>query len=249
MILAELYEALDALSPFDLQEKWDNSGLIVGSRAQPIKKIVLSIDVDRALLEQLDEGTLLIVHHPLIFGSLSTLDFDRYPANLLQIMIRKNIACIAMHTNFDQTHLNRWVAEHVLKQPAVHQEGFIATFEIDEDFDTFARTIQTAFGLAAIKAVKCHERLGKIALVTGAGASLMREIDAECLLTGDIKYHDAMEAKALGLSMIDIGHFESERFFPEVLAPYLEKFGLTVIISSSKNPFTYIRGTAKNDRP
>jgi putative NIF3 family GTP cyclohydrolase 1 type 2 len=48
-----------------------------------------------------------------------------------------------------------------------------------------------------------------------------------------------MEAEALGLSLIDIGHYESERFFPDVLAPHLKNFGLTVIISSSKNPFTF----------
>ena len=67
----------------------------------------------------------------------------------------------------------------------------------------------------------------------------MRNIEADCFLTGDIKYHDAMEAKALGLSMMDIGHYESERYFGEVLAQHLEKLGLSVIISPSKNPFTY----------
>jgi putative NIF3 family GTP cyclohydrolase 1 type 2 len=49
-----------------------------------------------------------------------------------------------------------------------------------------------------------------------------------------------MEASALGLSMIDIGHYESERYFGEVLGGYLEKLGLSVIISPSKNPFTYL---------
>jgi len=239
MTLGTIYDRLDALSPFALQEKWDNSGLIVGSREQEIRTVVLSIDVDAALLESLDEGTLLITHHPLIFGSLTALDFDRYPANLLRTMVRKNIANIAMHTNFDQTHLNRWVAEHVLGQTAVVQEGFVAYFDVDEGFDAFAETVRERFSLPQVKTVKRHERLRRIALVTGAGASLMRDIDADCLLTGDIKYHDAMEAASLGRSMIDIGHFESERFFPEVLAPHLKNFGLAVIISSSKNPFTY----------
>ena len=239
MTLGAVYDLLDALSPFALQEKWDNSGLIVGSREQEIRNIVLSIDVDETLLASLDEGTLLITHHPLIFGSLTALDFERYPANLLQTMVRKNIANIAMHTNFDQTHLNRWVAEHVLGQTAITQEGFIAYFDVDEDFDAFAETVRERFSLPHLKAVKRHDRLRRIALVTGAGGSLMRDVDADCLLTGDIKYHDAMEAASLGRSMIDIGHFESERFFPEVLAPHLKNFGLAVIISSSKNPFTY----------
>jgi dinuclear metal center YbgI/SA1388 family protein len=239
MTLKALHDALEALSPFELQEKWDNSGLIAGDWAQEIETVVLSIDVDEELLETLEEGTLLITHHPLIFSGLKSLDYAQYPAKLLQTMVRKNIANIAMHTNFDQTHLNRWVAEAVLGQDRITQDGFIAYFDVDAEFDAFAQDVRERFGLAQLKAVKCHERLRRAALVTGSGASLMRGLDADCLLTGDIKYHDAMEARALGRSMIDIGHYESERFFPEVLAPHLKNFGLTVIISTSKNPFTY----------
>ena len=98
-----------------------------------------------------------------------------------------------------------------------------------------------AFGLTHLKSVVAHERpIRRVALCTGSGASLMREIEADCFLTGDIKYHDAMEAKVLGLNMIDIGHFESERYFGEILQKDLKNLGLTVIISSSKNPFTYL---------
>jgi putative NIF3 family GTP cyclohydrolase 1 type 2 len=79
-----------------------------------------------------------------------------------------------------------------------------------------------------------------VALTTGSGGSLIKSINAECFLTGDIKYHDAMEAKSINLSLIDIGHFESERFFAEILLKHLKNLGLEAIISSSKNPFTYI---------
>ncbi len=239
MTISDIYAGLDAISPFELQEGWDNSGLIVGDPRQEVSTVVLSIDVDAALLDTLEEGTLLVTHHPLIFSGLKALDCSRYPANLLRTMVRKNIANIAMHTNFDRTHLNRWVAKHVLGQEKAEQDGFAALFDVDSDFDTFALDVQRRFGLAQLKTVRSHDRLGRVALVTGSGASLMRDIDCDCLLTGDIKYHDAMEAKALGVSMIDIGHYESERFFPEALAPHLKNFGLTVIISSSKNPFVY----------
>ncbi|HEX5709825.1 MAG TPA: Nif3-like dinuclear metal center hexameric protein, partial [Sulfuricurvum sp.] len=90
-----------------------------------------------------------------------------------------------------------------------------------------------------IRGVQCHDTIKTCALVTGSGASLMKNIEADCFLTGDIKYHDAMEAQALGLSMLDIGHYESECYFGEILARPLEKLGLSVIISPSKNPFSY----------
>ena len=47
--------------------------------------------------------------------------------------------------------------------------------------------------------------------------SLLPFIKTDCFLTGDIKYHEAMEAKALGISLIDIGHFESEIHFCTLL--------------------------------
>ena len=240
MKISEIYEYLDNLSPFEIQEAWDNSGLMVGDFAQDISKIALSIDVDEALIDSLDENTLLITHHPIIFGGLKQLEFSKYPANLIQKMIRKNISNIAMHTNFDQTHLNDYVATEVLGYEIVKKDGFVAYLEVDEDFDSFATKVSAAFGLPHARCVKCNDRVKKVALTTGSGCSLMKSIDADCFLTGDVKYHDAMEAKSINLSLIDIGHYESERFFAQILQKHLKNLGLEVIIASSENPFTYI---------
>jgi len=240
MKISEIYKFLDTLSPFEIQESWDNSGLLVGDFSQDITQIALSIDVDEALIDSLEENTLLITHHPIIFGGLKQLEFSKYPANLIQKMIRKNISNIAMHTNFDQTHLNDFVAEEVLGLKIAEKDGFVAYFEIDEDFDVFAQKVSKAFGLPHARCVKSNERVKRVALTTGSGCSLMRSIDADCFLTGDVKYHDAMEAKSINISLIDIGHYESEHFFAQILEKALKNLGLKVIIASSENPFTYI---------
>jgi len=241
MTVEKIYNILDKISPFDFQESWDNSGLLVGDWQHEVKRVVLSIDIDEELLESMEEDTLVITHHPIIFGGLKQLQFDQYPAKLLQTMLKKNISNIAMHTNFDQTHLNSYVATEILGFEIKEKEGFVAYVDVDENFDTFAKTVGEKLGLEVLRTVKNHEHIKRIALTTGAGASLMKSVKADCFLTGDLKYHDAMEAKTIGLSMIDIGHFESERYFGEVLAKDLENLGITVIISSSKNPFTYIK--------
>ncbi len=240
MSVEDIYKILDEISPFELQESWDNSGLLVGDWKHDVKQIVLSIDIDEELLKNIDEDTLIITHHPIIFGGLKQLQFNQYPAKLLQTMLQKNISNIAMHTNFDQTHLNAYVATQVLGYEIGEKEGFVAYLDVDEDFDVFAKNIGKKLGLKHIRCIKNHEKIKRVALTTGSGASLMKTIKADCFLTGDIKYHDAMEAKTIGLSMIDIGHFESERYFGEVLAKDLENLGLSVIISSSKNPFEYL---------
>jgi GTP cyclohydrolase I len=240
MKLSEVYTLLDTLSPFELQESWDNSGLIVGDFTQEIKTVVLSIDLDEELIESLDEGTLIVTHHPLIFGGLKQLQFNQYPAILLRRMIQKNIANIALHTNFDQTHLNAYVAQTVLGFSIVAKEGFVAYLDVNMPFRDLAAHVAASFGLKQLRMVQSHDYIARAALTTGSGASLMRQIQADCFLTGDIKYHDAMEARSIGLSMLDIGHYESECYFGEILAQELKYSGLEVIISKSKNPFSYL---------
>ncbi len=239
MLVKDIYAKLNELSPFDLQETWDNSGLQVGMMSQKINKIVLSIDIDEELLDALEEHTLLITHHPLIFSGLKALDFDRYPAKLLQKMVQKNIANIAMHTNFDITHLNDYVTKEVLGYGLIKKEGFVNYIEVNQNFDDFAKHIQTKLSLKVTKSVQCHDFVKTAAITTGSGGSLIGSIDAECFLTGDIKYHDAMAAKTLNLSLIEIGHFESEHYFSEILQKHLKILGLEAIIASSKNPFKY----------
>ena len=240
MKISEIYAFLDKLSPFELQESWDNSGLLLGDFNQDVQKIVLSIDVDEMLIDSMEPNTLLITHHPLIFGGLKQLEFNKYPANLIYKMIQKNISNISMHTNFDQTHLNEYVATDVLGYKIAQKDGFVAYLDVDEDFDVFAKKVASAFSLPYAKCVKSSQRVKRVALTTGSGCSLIKSIKADCFLTGDVKYHDAMEAKSINLSLIDIGHFESECFFAEILLKHLKILGLEAIISSSKNPFTYI---------
>jgi len=240
MKLQDIYEKLDDLSPFELQEKWDNSGIQIGSPSQDIEHIVVSIDVDAELLESLKPNTLLITHHPVIFGGLTQLDFEKYPSNFIKTMIEKKISNIAMHTNFDKTHLNKYVAKEILGYKILSDEDFVIKFEVNEDFDLFAKKVGEIFSLPHVKCVKCSNFIKTAALTTGSGGSMIKYIDADCFLTGDIKYHDAMEAKSINLSLIDIGHFESECYFADILQRHLKVLGLNAIISSSKNPFTYI---------
>ncbi len=240
MKISEIYRFLDELSPFELQESWDNSGLLLGDFNKDVTKIVLSIDVDESLIDSMPSDALLITHHPIIFGGLKQLEFSKYPANLIQKMIQKNISNIAMHTNFDQTHLNEYVATEVLGYKIAQKDGFVAYLDVDEEFDVFAKKVALAFGLPHARCVKSSSRVKRVALTTGSGCSLLKSIDADCFLTGDVKYHDAMEAKSIKLSLIDIGHFESEHFFAQILHRHLKNLGLEAIIASSKNPFTYI---------
>jgi len=240
MKIADIYKQLDTISPFELQERWDNSGLIVGDMEREVKYIAVALDIDIDILNSAKEDTLFIVHHPLIFSGLKQLDFSIYPSNLLEIMVQKRLSLIAMHTNFDKTHLNRFVFEKVLGFRCDFQDGFICKSMGSWSKDELIELIKSKLGIESLRLVSPKDTINSIALTTGAGASLIDEVDADCFLTGDIKYHDAMKAMSQNLMMIDIGHYESEKFFVDIMLSELENLSHFAIISQSKNPFEII---------
>ncbi len=239
MQVREVYDILDELSPFSLQSEWDNSGLLIGDFNLKIDYIYLSLDVDSDLVDKIEENSLIIAHHPLIFKGLKRIDYSKYPSNIIHKMIEKNISLIAMHTNFDQTHLNRFVATDILGYKIKSSDEFVSYFRVDSSLDSLCLNIKSKLGIKNLRISSSHKHIKNCAITTGSGGDLIGEIQADCFISGDFKYHQALEAKENGLTLIDMGHFESERFFSDCLAQYLKNLPLKVIMSNSKNPFEY----------
>jgi dinuclear metal center YbgI/SA1388 family protein len=234
-----VYDVLNEISPFELQEEWDNSGLLVGSFEDEVNKIYLTLDIDDFVIKNVEENSLIIAHHPLIFKGLKDLvpvDFSR---KLATELIKKNIAFIAMHTNFDKTHLNEYYATKVLGFEG-ESEDFVFYSDVFMEFDELVSLVKEKMGLDKIRVVKSKDFVKRVAVTTGAGMSLLPFIEADCFLTGDIKYHEAMDAKARGISLIDITHYESEKYFGECLYKAIENIGVEVVKINSKNPFGLI---------
>ncbi|EGK8022619.1 Nif3-like dinuclear metal center hexameric protein [Campylobacter lari] len=240
MKIKEIYDYLDTISPFNTQSSWDNSGLLLGNFDQDINKIYLALDVDMHLIENASENSLFIVHHPLIFKGLKNLSGVFYPQNILTKMIQKNIALIAMHTNFDLSHLNAYFANEILGFKIKEQNEFLIYCDVDFKFSDLINHVKKSLKLGCIRAVNAgNEKIKTLAICTGSGGDLISSVKADCFLSGDFKYHQALESYHNKLSLIDIGHYESESCFSEILAKDLQKFHLEVIISVSKNPFQY----------
>jgi putative NIF3 family GTP cyclohydrolase 1 type 2 len=67
-----------------------------------------------------------------------------------------------------------------------------------------------------------------VAIVGGSGAEFAgraREAGADLFVTGDVKYHQALEAAAGGMPVADIGHASGERWIlPEFRRVVNERF-------------------------
>lgn len=241
MKLAEIYHFLDTISPFETQASWDNSGLLLGNLNDEIHKIYIALDCDEKLIENADENALFITHHPLIFTPLKDLANENYPKKLIKTMIRKNQSLIALHTNYDLSHLNAYFTEQILGFEVADKDEFIIYADIDMKFSELTAHIKDKLNINTLKTTFVgNERIQRLAICTGSGGDLIEKVRAECFLSGDFKYHQALVALESGLSLIDIGHYESESCFAKSLSKHLQNLPIQAIISVSKNPFKYL---------
>lgn len=92
-----------------------------------------------------------------------------------------------------------------------------------------------------------EQKVEKVALCGGSGASLLQKAifsGAQVFLTADVKYHEAQEALAHGLAIVDAGHFATENLVVPVLAEYLRRElkgqDIEILISQlNTDPFQY----------
>lgn len=97
--VSDIYGKINEIAPFSFQEKWDNSGLLIGDKEKKVSKILLALDITSEVAKEAEKGNydLVISHHPVIFNPLYTLS-NQNPA----VMLAKNdISAICCHTPLD----------------------------------------------------------------------------------------------------------------------------------------------------
>lgn len=128
--------------------------------------------------------------------------------------------------------------------------GRIGMLKQPLSLEQFVSRIKEEFAVEGLRFVGDGDRmLGKVALCGGSGSSLLREAysqGADVLVTGDVKYHEAREAQALGVALVDLGHFASELPMVEGLVSRLESelcargfVAELMACTGEKDPFRY----------
>lgn len=239
--LRDILDLLEEIAPVRLAESWDNPGLQVGSYSHRIKKIFVALD---ATLESLQSAVrhsaqLLLTHHPLIFEPISRFDMEAFPGNVILEALRGEISIVAAHTNLDVASegINYILADMLnLQRVEVLQEinglegvglGRIGDLKESKTLSEILKNLKNILGVKNLGVVgRTDRKISRIAVVGGSGASLVSlasQKGADMLLTGDVGYHHAMEAKSLGLVLIDGGHFHTEKAAFTVFAERLGK--------------------------
>jgi len=105
MKLICITDYIESLIPLELQEDYDNSGLILGNPDEEIKGVLLCLDITEEVLDEAikKECNVIISHHPLIFKSIKRITDSDEEQRIILKAIRNNIAVYALHTNLDNS--------------------------------------------------------------------------------------------------------------------------------------------------
>ena len=132
-----------------------------------------------------------------------------------------------------------------LKTKPSYGIGIFGEIDKEVEISKFSLEVKNRLQARYIRFIKSNNRkIKRVALCTGAGGSLLEQVsrkDADLYITGDINYHSALRAKELGLNVLDIEHFDTEKFFVEALYNQLIKFGIhqDILIKSKKMESPY----------
>lgn len=256
MTVGDVYRFIDSRAPFNTQDSFDNSGLLVGTMAATVTKIAICLDITRKTAEEaaIQGADLIISHHPVIFHKLSRIDVS----NPINILIKNNINAICAHTNVDMAkdgisdmmlELLDIKSDAAVLEP-IHSDGTgygrIAKLDFAADAPSLAAMCKKAFHCRIVRYYDSGRVIKTVGVYSGAGGSEVNVVNAaekgcDALITGDVKHSGFIEALNRGMTLIDAGHFHTENIICGKLAAEIEAaLGVeTFICENSKDIVSY----------
>lgn len=238
--VSEIRDFLLTLAPESMKESWDNVGLLCGRSDGAVDTVLVALDpFPDVAAEAADCGAqLLLTHHPLIFGGIQSVTDESVVGRTLLFLIEHGIAAVNLHTNLDSVSggVNDCLAAalglrkvRVLAPAGVdaagREYGLGRWGETDAcALPDFLRLVRERLGCGGLRYADGGRPVRRVAVGGGAcGEFMVRALALGCdtFVTADLKYNAFADAAALGLNLIDAGHFPTENPVCPVLAERL----------------------------
>jgi dinuclear metal center YbgI/SA1388 family protein len=241
--LSQILPSLDELAPLRLAESWDNVGLLVGEQDAWVRKAMTCLTVtDTTLSEAIDRNANLIIsHHPLPFKPLQRITDVTPTGRLLLKAIRHEVAIYSPHTSWDnaKTGINHQLAAFLdlrdLAPLVLSTDPEMARLGLGSGLFGW---LESPIGIEQVmERMRLHiphseprfthdplRQVSKLGIVCGSGGSFLSHAarnKCDAFLTGEATYHQCLEAEALGIALLMIGHHASEFFSLKQLAWHL----------------------------
>jgi dinuclear metal center YbgI/SA1388 family protein len=107
MKIFDIISAVEVFAAPELQEEYDNAGLITGNSSWECSGTLCTLDVTVDVVREAKENNcnLIVAHHPIIFRGLKRINGKNYVEQVIIEAIKNDIAIYAAHTNLDNVVL------------------------------------------------------------------------------------------------------------------------------------------------
>lgn len=196
---------------------------------------------------------LIVAYHPPWFRAVKRLDPSTPIERVVLRAVEERIAVHSPHTALDAAPggVNDWLADGLgpgLRRPLerprdrlrpgatsvagprgeVAGQGRLVQLEREADLGTIVRRVKRHLRLRHVRVAAAARHGGgaavcTVALCAGAGGDVLAGVDADLLLTGELRHHDVLAAVAAGRSVVLCDHSNTERGYLPVLAERLRE--------------------------
>ncbi len=239
----DFYGYLNSIAPFETQEDWDNSGMLVGDMDAEVKKVAVVLDITHEEIKKAKAigADLIISHHPVIFNPIKSVTRGSVPYEL----VASSINALCCHTPLDiadggtNDSLAELLGIEVTRtEDPILRLGTVEPTTAEILAGKIAKMLNTK-----VRYADAGRKIEKIAICTGAGCSLIEaagEIDA--FITGDASHHNFLDCIQAGITLIAAGHYETEIVVVPVLVKKLQaQFpDIEIIDIKQENPIKFI---------
>ena len=239
----DFYGYLNSIAPFETQEDWDNSGMLVGDMDAEVKKVAVVLDITHEEIKKAKAigADLIISHHPVIFNQIKSVTKVSVPYEL----VASSINALCCHTPLDiadggtnDSLAELFGIEVTRTEDPILRLGTVEPTTAENLAGKIAKTLNTK-----VRYADAGRKIEKIAICTGAGCSLIEaagEIDA--FITGDASHHNFLDCIQTGITLIAAGHYETEIVVVPVLVKKLQaQFpDIEIIDIKQENPIKFI---------
>ena len=232
----DIFAFIHTVAPSYMKESWDNVGLNCGRMDKEVKTVLVALDPFEGVCKEAAEigADLLITHHALLWNPGFITDETQQGKNTL-FLIEHGIPCINAHTNLDCAPggvndtlaaalglTNIQVVKPVGTDENGREYGLLRKGVVAEQpLEMFLQHIKDTLGCPGLRYADGGKPVHKVCVGGGAcGSELMDAYEAGCdtFVTADVKYNQFWDAKDLGMTIIDAGHFYTENPVVKVLA-------------------------------